>query len=557
MKDLLIDKDFSKIKSQIAGYKSIVLNNKQICDLELLMNGGFFPLEGFLNLNDYNLVLDQMRLANGKLWPIPICLDVEEDKYEVGEKVVLTDKFGNPLAILSVESIYQPDKQREAEKVFGTSNKNHIGVKRFFDNTKDFYVGGKIQGIALPKRYDFLEHRHTPKELKQIFDERNVKNIVAFQTRNPMHKAHYELVMRAKDKIENSLLLIHPVVGPKIGQDIDYVTRARTYRIIQNQLDNSILSLLPFAMRMAGPREALLHAIVRKNYGCTHMIVGRNHASPGPDENGQPFYVEDDAINLFNKYKNEMGIEPVTFERVVYDSVQKKYVQVRELSHVDNALNLSGTEFRNLLYQGKEVPEWFSFPEVIAELRKKHPPKHKDGLTIFFTGLSGSGKTTLANILNQRLMETEDRVITLLDGDIVRKDLFINLSFSKKDRDINIKIIGYIASQITKNRGIAICSAIAPYQCSREYNRNLISKYGNYIEVYVATPLEECERRDVKGLYAKARQGLIQNFTGIDDPYEIPNAPDLTINTENQEPEKCVEEILNYLKNNEIIPYES
>jgi len=555
MKDLLIDKDFFEIKTQIAEYKSLALNNKQICDLELLMNGGFFPLEGFLNSDDYNLVLDQMRLTDGKLWPIPICLDVEEAQYEIGEKVVLTDKFGNPLAILTIESIYQPDKAREAEKVFSTINKNHIGVKIFFENTADFYLGGKIEGIALPKRYDFLEYRHTPKELRQIFE--NKKNIIAFQTRNPMHKAHYELVKQAKDKIEDSLLLLHPVVGPKIGQDIDYVTRARTYKVIQNQLENSLLSLLPYAMRMAGPREALLHAIIRKNYSCTHMIVGRNHASPAPDENGQPFYAEDEAINLFKQNKEEIGIEPVTFEKVVYDSAQKKYVQINQLSNTENALNLSGTEFRNLLYQGKRVPEWFSFPEVIHELRKKHPPKHKAGLTMFFTGLSGSGKTTLANILNQRLMETEDRVITMLDGDIVRKDLFINLGFSKKDRDINIKIIGYIASQITKNRGIAICSAIAPYQSSREYNRSLISKYGNYIEIHVATPIEECERRDVKGLYAKARQGLIKNFTGIDDPYETPNNAELIINTENQDPEKCVDEIIDYLKNNKIIEYES
>lgn len=556
LKNLILNEP-EKFKNQIIEYKRIILTNRQVCDLELLLNGGYSPLEGYLNIGDYNRVLDEMKLSDGTFWPIPITLDVNKDNYEIGEKVVLADKYGNPLAILTIESIYEPNKEKEAQKVFGAFDKSHIGVKSFLEQTKDVYLGGKLQGISLPKRYDFIEHRHTPDQLRKMFERKKAENIIGFQTRNPMHKAHYELVKRANEKLENSLLLINPVVGPKIGSDIDYVTRVKTYKVIRNKLKNSVLSLLPYAMRMAGPKEALLHAVIRKNYGCTHFIVGRNHAAPVPGKNGQPFYHEDEAVRAVEKYKDEIGIEPVIFEKVVYDAHKKNYVLENEISHPQNIKNISGTEFRELLYNGKDVPEWFSFPEVIFELRKKHPPKHKAGLTIFFTGLSGSGKTTLANILNQKLREIDERVITMLDGDIVRKDLFINLGFTKKDRDINIKIIGYIAGQITKNRGIAICSAIAPYDCSRKYNRDLISQHGTYIEIHVATPLAICEQRDVKGLYAKARAGRISNFTGIDDPYEKPIDSEIIIDTQDKTPEQCIDQILNYLKEKEIIKYGS
>jgi len=551
LKNLILNEP-DKIKNQIIEYKRIALSNQQVCDLELLICGAYSPLEGYLNIGDYHSVLDEMKLSDGTLWPIPITLDVEDNDYEIGEKVVLSNKYGNPLAILTIESIYQPEKEKEAQKVFGTTNKNHVGVKNFLEKSKNLYLGGKIEGISLPKRYDFIEYRHTPVELRKIFEKKGAQSIIAFQTRNPIHKAHFELVKRAKDKIENSLVLINPVVGPKMEGDIDYVTRVKTYKVVQNKLKNSILSLLPYAMRMAGPREALLHAIIRKNYGCTHIIIGRNHAAPSGN-----FYQEKEAIDLVNGYKHEIGIETVTFEKVVYDAHKKNYVFENEISHPENIKEISGTEFRELLYNGKDVPEWFSFPEVISELRKKHPPKNRSGLTIFFTGLSGSGKTTLAKVLNQKLREIDERVITMLDGDIVRKDLFINLGFSKKDRDINIKIIGYIAGQITKNRGIAICSAIAPYQSSREYNREKISEKGTYIEIHVATPLAICEKRDVKGLYAKARAGRISNFSGIDDPYEKPKDAEIVIDTQNKTPEQCVDEILNYLSGKGIIKYES
>lgn len=551
LKNLVLTKP-EKIKNQIIEYKRIALSNQQVCDLELLICGAYSPLEGYLNIGDYHSVLDEMKLSDGTLWPIPITLAVEDNDYEIGEKVVLSSKYGNPLAILTIESIYQPEKEKEAQKVFGTTNKNHVGVKNFLEKSKNLYLGGKIEGISLPKRYDFIEYRHTPEQLRKLFEQKRADNIIGFQTRNPMHKAHYELVKRANEKFENSLLLINPVVGPKIGSDIDYVTRVKTYKVIRNKLKNSVLSLLPYAMRMAGPREALFHAIIRKNYGCTHIIIGRNHAAPSGN-----FYQEKEAIDLVNGYKHEIGIETVTFEKVVYDAHKKNYVFENEISHPENIKEISGTEFRELLYNGKDVPEWFSFPEVISELRKKHPPKNRSGLTIFFTGLSGSGKTTLAKVLNQKLREIDERVITMLDGDIVRKDLFINLGFSKKDRDINIKIIGYIAGQITKNRGIAICSAIAPYQSSREYNREKISEKGTYIEIHVATPLAICEKRDVKGLYAKARAGRISNFSGIDDPYEKPKDAEIVIDTQNKTPEQCVDEILNYLSGKGIIKYES
>jgi len=353
---------------------------------------------------------------------------------------------------------------------------------------------------------------------------------VAFQTRNPMHRAHLELTHRAAKQV-GAKLLINPVVGMTKPGDIDHYTRVRCYEyLIERYPDHSaMLALLPLAMRMGGPREAVWHAIIRKNHGCTHLIVGRDHAGPGKDSQGKPFYGPYDAQELLKKYQDEIGIQMVPFQMMVYVKEHGGYAPEDELKLGETIMNISGTDLRDRLQKGQEIPEWFTYPEVVKELRKTHPPRNRQGFTVFFTGLSGSGKSTIANALMVKLLEIGGRPVTMLDGDLVRKHLSSELGFSKEHRDINIRRIGYVASEITKNGGVAICAPIAPYTATRWHVRHMIEPLGGFFEVYVSTPIEVCEQRDRKGLYAKARAGLIKEFTGISDPYEAPEKPELIL----------------------------
>jgi sulfate adenylyltransferase len=538
----------SNLKDEIANYPSLILTDRQLCDIELIINDGFSPLEGFLNEDDYYSVLNDMRLNDGSVWPIPITLDVKEsflEEIKDFSKITLKDKEGFVLAIMDIESSWKPKKVNEAEKVFGSTDERHPAVHYLFNIVEDYYVGGKIHAIALPKHYDFPVLRQTPEEVKAEFKKRGWTKIVAFQTRNPMHRAHVEITQLAAKKLGASLL-IHPVVGMTKPGDVDHFTRVRCYQKIIKKypVETASLSLLPLAMRMAGPREALWHALIRKNYGCTHFIVGRDHAGPGNDSSGNPFYGPYDAQELLKSFEDEIGIEMVPFQMMVYVEDKAEYLPINEVSDNMRTLNISGTELRRRLDKGLDLPEWFSYPDVVEELRLSHPEKIKRGLTIFFTGLSGSGKSTLANGLLIKLLEDGRRPVTLLDGDIVRTHLSSELGFSKEHRSINVQRIGYVASEITKNRGIAICAPIAPYRSDRRINRELISQYGGYIEVHISTSLEVCEERDVKGLYALAREGKIKEFTGISDPYEAPENPELVIDSGNEDPEKLVQDIL-------------
>ena len=528
------------------------LNDRQLCDLELILNGGFSPLKGFLNKKDYYSVIKDMRLENGDLWPIPINLDVDEkfrNSLSLGQSIYLKDKEGFVLATLQVEEIWKPDLLNEALLVYDTVDQKHPAVNYLLNYSNPYYIAGKIKFKSLPNHYDFREQRHTPSSLKSIFKEKGWKKIVAFQTRNPLHKAHIEMTKRAM-KDTNANLLIHPVVGMTKSGDINHYTRVRCYNhaLKKYPKGKSMLSLLPLAMRMGGPREAILHALIRKNYGCTHLIVGRDHAGPGLDSNGKPFYGQYDAQKLLEKYKDEIDIEIIPFNFMVYLPDRKTYRPLSEVSPDSNYKTLSGTKLRKLLDDGSDIPEWFSYKEIIDELRRSTPPKYKRGFTVFFTGLSGSGKSTIANGLVNKLLETEDRKITLLDGDIVRTHLSSELGFSKKHRSLNIKRIGYVASEITKNGGIAVCAPIAPYEADRSYNRMLISSIGGYIEVYVNTPIEICEKRDVKGLYDLARKGIIKEFTGVSDPYEIPKSPEIIIDSSNISPSLIVDKIFEKIK---------
>ena len=541
-----------ELKNESLNYKSWVLNERQICDLEMILNGSFAPLNCFLKRDDYESVLSSMRLNNGNLWPIPINLDVNEEfsrKINPGDKLTLKDKEGFSIAIIDIEDIWNPDLKKECMSVYGTTDNTHPGVDYLLNHSNPIYVGGKIRAISKPNHYDYREIRHDPKSLKKKFKELGWSNIVAFQTRNPLHKAHVEMTLRAIDELD-AKLLIHPVVGMTKPGDVDHYTRVRCYKHVLSKYpdDKAFLSLIPLAMRMAGPREALWHAIIRKNYGCSHFIVGRDHAGPGLDSNGKPFYSPYAAQEILNQYEQEIGIKMIPFKFLVYLPNEDCYKPIDEIPEGTNYKTVSGTELRNLLDKGKEIPNWFTYNEVANELQKSHPPASKRGFTVFFTGLSGSGKSTLANGLLVKLLQEGSRPVSLLDGDIVRTHLSSELGFSKEHRSINVRRIGYVASEITKNGGIAICAPIAPYEKDREYNRRLISKLGGYIEIHISTSLEKCEERDVKGLYKLAREGKLKEFTGISDPYENPSNAELVIDSSGIAPEKLVDKIYSYIK---------
>jgi len=535
-------------KQAAREYASWDLTERQLCDIELLLNGAFSPLDGFLNKDDYNSVVETMRLKSGTLWPIPITLDVTEDfakDLKSGDKIALRDLEGVILATLEVGDVWTPDLDAEAKGVYGTTDNNHPAVNFLKNIGNPVYVGGSLKGVESPTHYDFKHLRDGPGELRERFRKLGWRKVVAFQTRNPMHRAHQEISFTAAREVEANLL-IHPVVGMTKPGDVDHFTRVRCYEHVLKRYpeQTTMLSLLPLAMRMGGPREALWHAIIRKNYGCTHLVVGRDHAGPGKDSNGEDFYGPYDAQELLKEHEEELDISMVPFRMMVYAENKAQYILFDDATDEDNVLNISGTELRRRLQEGLDIPEWFSFPDVVDELRKTHPPRHKQGFTVFFTGLSGSGKSTIANALMVKLMEMGGRPVSLLDGDIVRKNLSSELGFSKEHRDLNIRRIGYVASEITKNGGIALCAPIAPYTVTRRAVREMIKPLGGFVEVHVSTSVEVCEQRDRKGLYALARAGKIKEFTGISDPYEVPERAEMVIDTVDISPDLAAHRIL-------------
>jgi sulfate adenylyltransferase len=551
--DLVADSGRTEeIKAESRDWVSHDVTPRQLCDLELLLNGGFSPLKGFMTSADHASVCSDMRLADGTLWPIPITLDVSEataEKLSTGGTLALRDAEGVMLAVLHVEDIWRADRESEAQAVFGTTNTEHPGVAQLLDRSEPFYVGGRLEGLQAVSHYDYKELRHTPAELRADFAKLGWTKVVAFQTRNPMHRAHQELTLRAAKEVEANLL-IHPVVGMTKPGDVDHYTRVRCYQALLPRYPQktAMLSLLPLAMRMGGPREAVWHAIIRKNHGCTHLIVGRDHAGPGSDSSGNPFYGPYDAQELLSRHEAELGVAMVPFKLMVFVEETDSYTPIDEVPEGKRSLNLSGTELRDRLAQGKEIPSWFTFPTVAEELKRSHPPRHGQGFTLLFTGLSGSGKSTIANVLLVKLLEMGGRAVTLLDGDLVRKNLSSELGFSREHRDINIRRIGYVASEITKNGGIAVCAPIAPFDSVRKQVRAMIEPLGGFMVVHVATPLEVCEQRDRKGLYAKARAGIIKEFTGISDPYEAPDDAEIVIDTTTLTAEEAAQQIILHLE---------
>ena len=553
LKELLVDQDrAAELKEASRDWPSWDLNDRQMRDLELLLNGGFSPLEGFMNRADYQGVRDDMRLADGTLWPIPITLDVSREVAEgldAGEPLALRDPEGVLMAVLTVGDVWEPDRTEEAEKVFGTTSTDHPGVDYLLTHSGSVYVGGTLEGIQLPVHYDFTVDRHTPRELREEFARRGWRQVVGFHTRSPMHKAQVELTLRAARQAQANVL-VHPVVRMTQSGDLDHYTRVRCYEAVLARYPQftAKLSLLDMAQRLAGPREALWHAIVRKNFGCSHFIVGQDHASPGADGDGRPFYGLYDAQRMAMEHEEELDIEILPFRMLVYVKERDEYLPVDEIPEGVTTLSISQDELRARLDDGREIPDWFTFPEVTRELRRRHPPRWKKGFTVFFTGLSGSGKSTVANVLRTKLLQAGGRSVTLLDGDIVRKNLSSELGFTKEHRDLNVQRIGFVASEITKGGGIALCAPIAPYAWVRKQNRDLITQYGGYVLVYVATPLEVCEARDRKGMYAKARAGIVKEFTGISDPYEEPGDADVVLDTTDITPEEAAQKVYLYLE---------
>jgi len=538
----------SAMKAAAKDVASLTLDERGLCDLELLAVGAFSPLTSFMGKADYDRVVAEGRLANGTLWPLPVTLPVKSGSgVEVGKPLVLRDVYGNLLAFLHVEEIYAYDKDAEAKGAYGTTDPKHPSVAHL-QRQADHYAAGRLEVIRVPPHYDFVELRRTPVELREHFQKLGWSKVVAFQTRNPLHRAHEELTKRAAKQIGGGLL-IHPVVGVTKPGDVDHYTRVRCYRaLVDNYYEpgSVVLSLLPLAMRMAGPREAMLHAIIRRNYGCTHFIVGRDHAGPGNDSTGKPFYGPYDAQDAMQKNQGELGITMVDFKQMVYLPDEDRYAAVDAVSPGIKTADISGTQVRDdYLAKGLPLPEWFSRPAVAAILNETSPPKFRQGLTIWFTGLSGSGKSTIAHALVERLAEF-GRNVSTLDGDEIRTHLSKGLGFSKEDRDANINRVGYVAGMVAQHGGTTLCSVISPYRGPRD-NARKASK-GNFIEVYCDTPIEVCEQRDVKGLYAKARNAVAEGkgmgFTGVDDPYEAPLNPEVTLDTSKLSVEQSADAII-------------
>ena len=547
--NLIADDDRKKLLKELSfSLPDLLLNERQMCDLELLSTGVFSPLDRFMNRSDYESVLDRMRLQNDVLWPIPIGLDItatQAQSLEVGQSVTLRDPEGFLLAVMHIEEMWPMEKDKEAQQIYGTTDLAHPGVAYLYQKTGDFYIGGPLEVLSPPLHFDFKALRMTPHEVRAIYQKMGWQRVVGFQTRHPIHRPQFEMTLRVMRQARANLLLM-PIVGMTRAGDFNHYIRVRCLKQIGHHYppDSHILNLLPLAMRMAGPREALLHAIIAHNFGCTHFIVGHDHAGAGKNTDGQFFYPPDAACRATQDYSEELGVHIVPLQEMVYLPFEDEFRFSDEIEEGSQTIAMSGTDIRQRISRGKRIPSWMTFPEVRSELRKAFPPPRRRGFTIFMTGLSGAGKSTIARVLYAKFLEKGDRPVSLLDGDIVRRNLSSKLTFSKEDRDINVRRIGFVASEITKNRGIAICAPIAPYELTRNEIRQIIEQYGGFFEVYIATPLETCEKRDRKGMYAKARAGLIKGFTGVDDPYEMPSNPEAVVDTTDISPDEAAQQIL-------------
>lgn len=547
--DLVLPTPSEGVVAFAAELPSVRLTLRQACDLEMLASGAFSPLRTFMSEADHDSVLERMRLADGTVFPIPITLSTDDiSNIDRGRDIALRNAKNELLAIMKVSEIYEWERERHAEAVFGTFDTRHPVVAEM-QQWGRFNLSGELTVLKLPEYRDFQDLRLTPKQTRERLALLGRPHVVAFQTRNPIHFAHEVMTQRAIAMIDGTLLM-HPVVGMTKEGDIDYFTRVRTYKEVCRLSypgDRVLLALLPLAMRMAGPREAVWHAIIRRNFGASHFIVGRDHASPGLDSNSKPFYDSTVAQTLTKELSAETGVTIIPFQELAYLPEEQRYEEIDKIAPGSKVFSLSGTSVReDFLRKGQQFPEWFTRKEVAQILQESYPPRHRQGVCMWFTGLSGSGKSTTAEIVTALLLE-EGRRATLLDGDVVRTHLSKGLGFSKEDRNINVNRIGFVASEVVRHGGIAVCSAVSPHRESRDQVRVMFA-HEQFVEVFVDAPLEVCESRDAKGMYAKARKGEIKGFTGIDDVYESPVSPEIILDAVNRTARENAQAVIEYLR---------
>jgi sulfate adenylyltransferase len=518
----------------------ITLDERNLNDLEMFFLGAFDPLQGYNTFENFNSIVTHGCLEDGTIWPIPFVLPVPECLLTKNNNSVSThsnvflnvrDVLGTIVARVSVVDCYKVNIDVYGQLLLETSDTNHPFMDYLHNNHRDsVYVGGNITPICPIKHFDFIQYRQNTKQVKDMIRHDHWDAVIGFQTRNPMHKSHFELTRQAVSEVQKELetsntssarvlLLITPSCGVTQPGDIDSATRIRCYQKIlpyYKDLYNIDVKLvvLPLTMRMAGPKEALWHALIRQNFGCTHFIIGRDHAGPSClQKNGKSFYEPYAAHALLKSFATKLKIIPILSMNMVYVPDKKQYVQENLLPPNASYEQLSGTKFRTALQNREPIPEWFSFPTVLEELKKVYHPRYQQGFCIYFTGLPCSGKSTLAKAVSARLeeRESENRHVSILDADIVRLHLSRGLGYSKQDRSVNVQRIGYVASLITYHYGIVLVANIAPYAADRLSNRRLITNAGGgYIEVYVSTPLSICQTRDVKQHYKNARLGVLK-----------------------------------------------
>ncbi len=532
-----------KLKHESLNLASLDLDWQQLCDLEMLLNGAYSPLSGFMGQADHDSVLERLELADGTCWPYPITLNVpakQAEKFKPGERIALRDGEGFMLAVLTISDLWRSDAEREhallEKSRVSTGVELHAGL---------WHVGGTLEGVALPQHHDFATLRQTPAELRAQMGKRGWRRIVAYLARQPMHKPHFQFCLRTAIEHEANLLVL-PYGGGDLTGNADYFSLVRSVQAIMPRFPAATtqLALLPASARSSSLRDRLLRAIIARNYGCTHLIAGGEHEDEGECRRGEDTRLDYGAFNLVSEAHQKLNVSLIPFPRMVYVEERAEHMGESDVPEGTRVQVMAGSELLRRLKNGLKIPDWCSFPEVLSELQRAHPPKERQGFTVFFTGLSGAGKSTIARALAIRLMETGNRPVSLLDGDIVRRHLSSELGFSREHRDINVRRIGFVASEITKNRGVAICAPIAPYRHTRRDVRAMIEPLGGFIEVHVATPIETCELRDRKGLYAKARAGLIPEFTGVSDPYEVPEHAEITVDTTNLEVDEAIQRIL-------------
>ncbi|NNF99308.1 MAG: bifunctional sulfate adenylyltransferase/adenylylsulfate kinase [Desulfobacteraceae bacterium] len=550
--DLCVDEDRTSLLKKITkDLPDITMNDRQMCDLELIANGSFSPLAGFMTQKDYEPVLDRMMLENQLVWPLPVCLDINETtarNLEAGQSIALRDPEGFLLAVMHVEDIWPIDKNREAEKIYASTDASHFGVDFLFHSTGDYYVGGPVEVISLPMHSDFKQLRMTPSEARNLYKKLGWQRVVGFQSQKIIHRPEFEITISAMREARANLLLM-PVVGMTHPDNFDHYTRVNCYREAGRNYppETHVLNLLSHSPRNAGLREALLHAVISKNYGCSHHILEQVDDLPNGNKKSTKPIAHKKLLEFSENYGEQIGISVMAYDKMVYLPFEDEYRQKHKIPRGSKTIVFTGQDIRDRIRTGRKMPEWASFPEIINCIQKAYPPPSKQGFTLFLTGLSGAGKSTIARVLYSKMMEIGNRPVSLLDGDIVRHHLSSELTFSKEHRDINVRRIGFVAQEITKNRGIAICAPIAPYARTRREIRDMIAVHGGFIVVHVSTPIEECERRDRKGMYAKARAGLIKGYTGVDDPYEIPEFPEIRIDTSDITPDEAAQQVLLYL----------